>query len=403
MPLVSVPALLRESGRPVPRSRYGVDARGARPFFLAATAFAALAVPAWLFTLAGRTDPGSARQAVLWHGHELLYGYGSVMGVSYLIATLPRWTGREAASPAVQHLLLLLWLAGRAAMAARGAMPAAAIACTDIAFLPAALVALAPGLRHSATPSGHALLGILGLLAAANVVFHLGALGVVHGVQSRLLPVAMDLVTLFIATVAGRALPQIMRNVVGPKDIASAPSMDALAKGGLVFALAADAFAPKSRLLLPALEVAGVFAMVRALHWGARYSPGKPLLWVLHLGYAWVPAGLLLRAAALGIPGLPTAPAVHALSVGALGTLSLGMMARVSLGAAPQRESAPTSIRAAFVLVTVATVILVGGPLLLRDWTATGVEIAGLAWTAAFGCFFSGLLSLPGRANAEPE
>ena len=133
-----------------------------------------------------------------------------------------------------------------------------------------------------------------------------------------------------------------------------------------------------------AAALSGILVIARSAHWGFQKTFGQPMLWILHFGHAWIGAGLLLKAASAASLGVPPSVATHALTAGAIGTLTLGMMARVTLGhtGRPIRASLPTTI--AFVAITVSAFLRVVGPWLRADLTKTILIASGVCWSLAF-------------------
>jgi uncharacterized protein involved in response to NO len=169
--------------------------------------------------------------------------------------------------------------------------------------------------------------------------------------------------------------------------------------------LAVDALMPPSGRFGSSLAgLVGLLAAARAAHWGARHSRRDPLVWVLHVGYGWLVIGLLLRGTA-GLLGWPFGSvATHALTVGAIGTLTLGMMARVSLGHTGRMLVAPGPMTAAFVAITLAALARVLVPWLAPEHYAVGLFAAGSFWLLAFAVFlvtYTKILCRP-RMDGKP-
>jgi uncharacterized protein involved in response to NO len=195
------------------------------------------------------------------------------------------------------------------------------------------------------------------------------------------------------------------RNATGVVTIRSIPWLDRSCVVAMVGLLVVDAVAAQTgRLAAGFAGVVGLLAAARAVHWGARHSLRDPLLWVLHAGYAWLVVGLLLRAMA-GLLGAPVSSvATHALTVGAIGTLTLGMMARVALGHTGRTLVAPCSMTTAFVAITLAALARVLGPWLVPGQYLVGLVAAGIFWVLAFALFlaaYAPMLCRP-RVDGKP-
>jgi uncharacterized protein involved in response to NO len=225
------------------------------------------------------------------------------------------------------------------------------------------------------------------LLWIVNFAIHLDALGALSGWQRRGSLVAVDLVVLVILVIAGRVFPMFTRNATRMPSIRSVPVLDALTIGSMAVLALLDTFLEEPKITACVAGVTGASAAARCVHWGARHSLRIPLLWILHVGYAWIPAGLALRAAAAFDGRIPAVLGTHALTIGAIGSLTLGMMSRVALGHTARPLVAKKAVTYAFATVTIAAVVRVFVPLLHVAWYQASVFTSGILWTVAFGLF----------------
>jgi uncharacterized protein involved in response to NO len=380
-------------------------AKAFRPFFLLAAIYAVVMVPLWLAVIGGNLPPNAYLQPSAWHAHEMIWGFVIAVVAGFLLTAVGNWTQRETATGAPLAGLVLLWLAGRLAMLFAGELPRGVPAAVDLAFLPVLGGVLARPLIAAKNRRNFVMLAIVAALFAANLIVHLEGLALAPVGSARLAGAfSVDLVVLLILLIGGRVFPTFTRNATGVASIRNVPWLDRGCVAAMVGLLIADAVAPSS-LLTPILAgVAGLLAAARAVHWGTRHSLRDPLLWVLHLGYGWLVIGLLLRASA-GVLGAPSVSmATHALTVGAIGTLTLGMMARVALGHTGRMLVAPSPMTAAFVAITLAALARVLGPWLLPEQYLLGLVVAGIFWVLAFAVFlaaYSPILCRP-RVDGRP-
>jgi uncharacterized protein involved in response to NO len=381
-------SLLLQGEAPTPASapRWPIAAKGFRPFFLLAGAFAAAVVPLWILVVAGVVHPAGYLEATAWHAHEMVFGFSVAVIAGFLLTAVGNWTGRETAVGGPLLALAALWAAGRVAMLVPGALPRGLPALVDLAFLPALLAVLARPLVQARNRRNFVMLAILGALFAANAVVHASALGVAApGAARHACLVALDVVVLVILIIAGRIFPMFTRNATGVESIRSSRALDALAVASMAALTLLDAIAPEGGAASSVVAgAAGVLAAARAARWGTRHVARIPLLWILHAGYAWLVIGLLLRALAGFVAAIPASVAAHALTVGAIGSLTLGMMARVALGHSGRPLVAPRSVAWAFVAVNAAAVARVVVPLVAPAWTLWALVAAAVLWTAAF-------------------
>jgi uncharacterized protein involved in response to NO len=353
-------------------------ALGFRPLYLLAAAFAAVSVPAWLASYYGMAGP--FRVGLAWHVHEMLFGFVMAVVVGFLYTAARNWTGLWTPRGAQLGAIVGLWLAGRAAMFAAPPLAAAAV---DFAFLPVAAWPLYRVFKQANNKRNMFLVGLLGLLALANAVFHAGVLGWLDVAPTRPIYAAIIVVVVIETAIAGRVIPMFTSNAVaGVKTLTNARTDKAAlaltAAAGLAWVLALPA-AVTAPLALGAAVAQGV----RLKGWKPLCTLHNPLLWILHVSYAWIPSGFLLLA--LAQFGLVTqSAAVHLLGVGALAGLILGMITRTALGHTGRPLASGPMETAMYVLIQLAVLLRLAAALVpggARDPLLVG---AGVCWTAAF-------------------
>ena len=351
-------------------------AAGFRPFFLLAAVWAAIGVPLWLASYAHGYAWGGPLPEIYWHGHEMVFGYGLAAVAGFLLTAIPNWTGRLPVSGAPLGALAGLWLAGRIA----GFTPAAWL---DLAFPLALIAVVARELIAGRNWRNLPMLLALGALFAADLLVHLGspALGIRLG---------LGVLLALIALIGGRIVPSFTRNWLAklrPEVPAPAPMsrFDLACLFATLAGLAAWVFADGSRLSSILEAAGGAAAALRLARWRGLSVAREPLLLVLHAGYGWLAFGLLLS----GLNGLfewlpPSAP-LHALSVGAVGTMTLAVMTRASLGHSGRPLAIGAGTVAIYVLVSLAALLRMLSPLSAHALLVT--SLAGLAWVGAFALF----------------
>ena len=380
-----------EAGEATPRSRaprLAVLGYGFRPFFLLAALHAVLVVPAWLVRLHGAGLPAFPAPPLAWHVHEMTYGFVQAAIAGFLLTAVPSWTGRRGFAGAPLAALAAIWLAGRVAMSVPLDLPAAAVAGLDLAFTAALALAITPSLVRSGNRRNLVFVALLTALLVANLEFHL------RGAQAPPPALALNAVLVLVALVGGRVTPAFTAAWLRGRGVeVRIPRLAWLDGGALVAVtgvLVVDLVAPGGTLAGAVAVAAAVLLSLRLARWQGWRCAAEPLVWVLHLGYAWLPVALGLKAAMLlGVP-LPGASWVHALTVGAFATMILAIMTRASLGHTGRPLVAPASAAAAYGLVTAAALARVFGPVLAPGAAATWVWVAGLLWTLAFAAFLVG-------------
>lgn len=375
-------------------------ALGFRPFFLSAGLYAVLMMALWLLVLRGIITPGELPSAV-WHGHEMLFGFAVAVIAGFLLTAAQNWTGIPTPSGLPLAALFGLWLAGRLSFLAPG-LPPALVAAIDLSFLPVLAATLALPILKARQLNNYPFPFMLLALTAANALVHGQALGL-SGTARLGLHLAAYVVVTMITVMGGRVIPSFTDNKLRTR-ARRWKSIERLVPVATVLALIAALVAPDSRItaLLAALAAA-----VHAIRLAGWYTPkfwSVPLLWILHLGYAWIVVGFaLLALSALG-PGIVALSALHAFTAGGIGVLTLGMMARVSLGHTGRQLEPPRIMTLAFVAINLAVLIRVALPLLFPGMYAQIVAAAGLVWIAAFGLFvwvYAPMLLRP-RVDGKP-
>jgi uncharacterized protein involved in response to NO len=385
---ISAPATLHALGRsPRAGRRVALLELGFRPFFLLAGAFAAAAVPLWLVALRGGLRPGGPFGAMQWHAHEMLFGFTSAVIAGFALTATSNWTGRRTVRGPLLGALAAVWALGRVAIFFAAWAPRTA-AVLDWAFLPLVALACAVPLLGARNRRNYVFLGLLAALSACNAASHWAALERDGASVQRAHGLALGVIVLLIVVVTGRVVPAFTRNAVGVTEIAGSPTLERAALAMVVLATVSEALATPVAVRVLFSLLAAVVLAARMGRWGSWSARRDPLLWILHLGSAWLPAGFALRAGAAITDVVPAGSAVHALTAGAIGCLTLGMMARVSLGHTGRMLRASHSAVAAFAGVALAGALRVAAPMLPSALVLPLLEVAGTIWAGAFALFF---------------
>jgi uncharacterized protein involved in response to NO len=379
-------------------SGFALGRKGFRPFFLLAGAFAIAIVPLWLAVLFTVVGPGTYLDPIAWHAHEMVFGFTAAVIAGFLLTAVGNWTQRETLVGGPLLGLAALWIAGRVALFAP--LPRGVTASIDLAFLPLLGLALARPLVATKNRRNFVMLGVIAALWAANLAVHLDALGLLPGWRRRGLLLAADVVVVLVVIITGRVVPMFTKNATSVARVRGVPALEIAAAAAVAIVTALDLALPEHVITRVVLAVAAIATAARMVTWLTPKALGVPLVWILHVGAAWVPIGLALRASSA-----PAAVATHALTLGAIGCLTLGMMARVSLGHSGRPLAASRAMTASFVAVVLAGVTRVGGALLLPATAYRGtLLVAGVLWTLAFAIFvvvYTPILTTP-RADGKP-
>lgn len=382
---------------PIPRyvktSAPAVLSQGFRPFFLATGAWAILGLALWLASFWGWLTVPSVFDGYSWHIHEMLFGFVAAAVAGFVLTAIPNWTGRLPLQGLPLAGLVLLWAAGRAAVAgslAIGATPAAAI---DVAFLAVLTVVAAREIVAGKNWRNLPIITALGLLLVCNILFHIDFIGELGGDAAAFgWRLAIGVVCMLIALIGGRIIPSFTGNSLAKRGQARPVAFNGFDKLSLVvtgIALAAWATGISGPVAGPVvallLAVAAVLNAVRLGRWRGHRAAAEPLLWILHVGYAWLPLGLGLLAAADIAPTIPRSAGVHALTAGAMATMILAVATRATLGHTGRELHAGPATTLIYLLIIAAALARVGTSL----WSdyGLGLAISAVLWVMAFTVF----------------
>jgi uncharacterized protein involved in response to NO len=389
-----------EDPPPAPRRGFALWDLGFRPFYLLASAFAALSIALWALEYAGWL-PGSYLEAPSRHGHEMLFGYAFAVVAGFLFTAVRNWTNQPTPAGGWLMAIALLWVAARGAMIAGSPIAAGIL---NAAFPIAVAVGIAIPLARSGNRRNYFFVPLLVAAGLAALAMHLAAIGVLPWeARTASLALGLDIVMFIIAVVAGRVIPMFTNNGVPGAGAARNAWIERASLAGVLALLAVDLVDAPPMLLVPVALVAAIANAARLALWRPWRTVRAPLVWVLHAAYAWIPVHLALRAcAALGV----IAPqfAIHALTIGAIGGMTIGMMTRTARGHTGRPLRADRWEIACYVLVQLAAVVRVFGGLALPRAYLWTVLASAACWSLAFGIYavrYWPILSRP-RIDGKP-
>jgi uncharacterized protein involved in response to NO len=374
---------------------------GFRPFFLAAGVHAACAIPLWLLALAGIPSPVD----LALHRHEMLFGYAGAVIAGFLLTAIPNWTQRPLLRGRPLMLLFGAWCVGRGGMLQ---VPGSTIvaALGDAAFFWGLVIYAWREIRLAGNRRGIPVCLLATALATADTALHFGLSHVAAGRTAATAGLAA--IALLITLIGGRIVPAFTQNWLSQQGHARKPADFPLGEWQIL-ALTAAALACwvaglDARVAAAGLAAVALLHAVRLAGWHGLACAREPLVLVLHIGYAWLVAGLALLAASTLWPvSIPPSTALHALGAGAIGTMTLAVMTRATLGHTGRVLRADASTVAIYALVTAGALLRVAA-----SWLPGGYSLAlhsaGACWTAAFALFawHYGSFLLAARIDVSP-
>jgi uncharacterized protein involved in response to NO len=374
---------------------------GFRPFFLGGAVWAALALLLWLPQYNSALSLPTAFGPIGWHVHEMLYGYVAAVVAGFILTAVPNWTGQLPINGAPLAALAALWLAGRVAVFFSADIGAVAAAVIDVAFLAVLAGAMLREIIVGKNWRNGRVIGVLGVFILGNIVFHVEA--IFRGNADYGVRIGIAAVMGLIMLVGGRIVPSFTHNWIKRENPGRLPQpfsrFDAASIAVAGLSLVAWVAAPEHAATGAGLIAAGFLQAVRLTRWAGDRTVADRLALVLHVGFAFVPAGFILIGAAILSPAqVPVSAGIHAWTAGAIGMMTLAVMTRASLGHTgyPLQAGAATQLIYACALVAaLARIVAAFVPSLAL------LHLAGLAWAAAFGGFalvYGPLLTQSGRS-----
>lgn len=377
---------------------------GFRPFYLLASIFSAISVLLWAVQYSGWL-PFAYLQGALWHGHEMLFGFTMAVVAGFLLTAVRAWTGQPTLVGAPLMALAALWVAGRVLVLTPLGMLAAVV---NAAFPVALAVAIAIPLLRARNVRNYFFVGLLMLMGVLIATLHCALLGIIE-LPSRLgLVLGLDVMLFIMVVMGGRVIPMFTNNGVPGAGAARHALVEKLALGSVLLLFVAD-FLQLPPGIIAAIALAGAIAHgIRLYLWRSWRTFSTPLVWILHAAYAWIVVHLALRGLSgmAGFTGFYFAEsyAIHALTTGAIGGLTLGMMTRTARGHTARPLVADGWERMCFLLIQVAAVVRVFGGMVSSALYLPSLQLSAVLWSAAFGLYavrYWPVLSRP-RLDGKP-
>ena len=322
----------------------------------------------------------------VWHAHEMIFGFVIAAVSGFLLTAIPSWTEQRGFAGAPLIGLTLLWLAGRIVFAFPSGLSALMVAVVDLAFLPVLALTILPALIRSGNRRNLVFIALLFVLFVSNLHFHLSGAVVVAPLQ-----LAINVMLIMVAVVGRRTIPVFTSSGLKQRGIdvkiPGKPLLDKSVLGAVCVILLVDIFSPNTTVAAVIAAVTAILMILQMARWQGHRTLQEPILWVLHVGYAWLPIALMLKAIWLsGVP-IPATSWLHALSTGAFSTMILGVMSRAALGHTGRALIAPPAMAIAYLLLTGAALTRVFVPVFLPETWLLWLSLSAGLWITAFLIF----------------
>ncbi len=359
-------------------------ALGFRPFFILAAVGSVLLMLVWLLVWHQNFPAADYYGRIGWHNHEMLFGYGVAVVAGFLLTAVRNWTGLDTPVGTPLALLAGVWLLGR--VLPWLPVPPLLVFLVDVALLPLVAIALFTPLWKGQNKVNRVFIPLLLAMAIANLLVHVEAMGWADQLASKGVSMMILMIVLLIMLVGGRVLPFFSRNVIPGYQIRQFALLERTGFAAVCLLILAELFASGTVFTAVLYIVVGISQALRIGLWYHHNIWKMPVLWVLHTGYYWMVLGLVLMGVAdLGL--FMKSAATHALTAGAIGVFTLGMMARVALGHSGRSIDVTRAMLWAFVFGHMAAVIRVFGVAWLPEHYLIWIMLSGTLWLLAFGVF----------------
>ena len=367
--------------------RFALWGTGFRPFFLLGALWATILLPLWVLRIYGVIGAPILFDPMTWHAHELLFGFTSAIIAGFLLTAAQNWTGETTAKGTALKWLVLLWIIPRVALIYSGPAPTAVVYLTsalDLAFLPALAFFVGRPIFKVGHPRNRPIVYLLLIMSAGNFAVHGQALGL-FDLPTRGKMVAVDVITLLMLIIGSRVVPMFTRNKLNVEFVRRKGG-DYLSNYLVGTLLLFDIINEQGQLVGGIALVAGLATLYRMSGWRFGRTLKTPMLWSLHLGYAWIGVSLILRGLGGLEFGIPQSAAIHGMTAGAIGTLTIAMMTRVSLGHTGRKIVSKPLNTVSFVLMTVTAIVRTFGPIVAPGHPAI-IDGAATGWVLAFAIY----------------
>jgi uncharacterized protein involved in response to NO len=363
---------------------------GFRPFFLLGGTYAFIVIPWWMYRFAHASLSFDGMPAMYWHAHEMIYGFVMAAIAGFLLTAVPSWTGERGFAGKPLVAAAVLWLAGRLAMGMAGEIPFWVLAVAELALVPWLITLLAPPIlrtRNRNLP----LLAVLLVLWIIDAVFLASMVRADVTLAAGSTRLAIDFVLVLITVIAGRIVPAFTANALrrrgGEPNLVTRTPLEFAVIGLMVSIAIADIFVPIGILSGVLAALAALAHIWRLSGWRSFRTGGEPILWIMHVAYAWLPIGLALKAFAILGDASWASKWQHALATGAMATMILAVMTRSALGHTGRPLVVSRAIAVAYLLLTFTALLRTFGVAVFPTHYLVTLTVSALTWMACFGIF----------------
>ncbi|TEW56686.1 NnrS family protein [Psychromonas sp. RZ22] len=377
---------------------------GFRPFFLAGTIFSVLSMLAWIFILTGKITLPSQIPPIIWHAHEMLFGFAGAIILGFLLTAVQNWTGFPGLKGKRLASLFALWLSARIALFA---FPVDLFWLTfilEVSWMPLAAMVLGQAVMSAKQWRNLFFVPLLFAMSLLNIVSLLALQSGEYFIAQQAIWSMFFLVLFIIAVMGGRVIPFFTAKGTATEKATVILGLEYLCLAPLLFLAILVWFPSLGAFAVPLALIAGIANLVRLLRWKPQLTLPVPLLWSLHLSYFLLSIGLVFYALGLLVPSVSSVSMIHLSAIGGIGGVILAMISRVSLGHTGRTLNPSKWMNIAFIATALSALTRVVLPYLMPDVPLMGYAISALLWCSAFMLFiiFYAKMLLSARIDKRP-
>tara|TARA_B110000908_G_scaffold171453_1_gene234265 strand:- start:399 stop:1604 length:1206 start_codon:yes stop_codon:yes gene_type:complete len=378
-----------------------------RPLFLGGTLFSIIIIAWWSYFWLNPFNWQPYGGPIWWHGHEMLFGFGASIVVGFLLTAVQTWTGVIGLRGRPLLVLALAWLLGRLLLAFGARLPLWLVMAGDLLFLIFAAIAMAYPVFRAKQRQNMIFVPMLAILALLNGISHWGVVTNQPEVAQLSLHGAIMMFVLIIAILGGRVIPFFTANGAGVEKKPPIKWLEIVSIVSIMLLVAVAFFGfnkVPSNLLLAFSGIAAIANGWRFLRWNGQHCAKIPLLWSLHLSYAFIPLGLIVLALFAAGHTSSLSAAMHCFTAGAMGGMILAMISRVTLGHTGRPLQPPKLMSLGYIAIIVGAILRVVFPGWFPDGSSWAIGLAGGLWVLGYGIyvFYYGPMLVSTRADGRP-
>ena len=375
-----------------------------RPFFLAASIFALIAMLAWVavFLFSVKLSAFAYYPMIIWHAHEMIFGYSMAVIAGFLLTAIKNWTGVQTVNGTKLLVLVGIWILGRIIPFITDI--AWLIAAAEMLFLPTLAYFIAVPLIQVGNKRNYFMIGLIIVFGLLNMLIHLELLKILSNVSNYAIQTGLYLIIALIIVMAGRVFPMFSQNGVETRyQVKKYIWVEKLVMPSYFLFMISVIFIESAEVVLISAVIAVIIHGIRLKGWYNQQIWHVPLVWVLHLGYLFLIIGFIMSAINAYNPSFYFL-AMHAFSVGVISTITVGMMARVSIGHTGRNlRFPPKTVKYIFSLSLLAAVVRSFVPIFLSNYYEWTVVISGAILALAFLLFVISYTSLLIKPRVDPN